>query len=119
MGKLYGFKRFISNKLNEYKNTAKVEVLPLKSVVDQFKTLEKGIKSLGYKVDFSQKDIKRVSEKYSICEFTVDDKKNKFLIFKNGTVYLSKETEDGYIGILMYYDDFLKGLKKILKEALK
>jgi hypothetical protein len=118
MEKLYNFKRFISNKLNEYKNATKVEVLPLKDVVEQFKLLEKGLKTLGYTIEFEQKDITREAENFSTCKFTIDGKQKKFLIFKNGTVYLSKENEDGYIGILGFYDEFLKGLKKILKEAL-
>jgi hypothetical protein len=118
MKNIFNFKKFISNKLNEYKNASKVEVLPLKSVIDQFKSLEKGINSLGYKVEFSEKDINRVAENHSTCKFIIDGKQKTFLIFKNGTVYLSKENEDGYIGILIYYDEFLKGLKKILKEAL-
>jgi hypothetical protein len=119
MEKLFNFKKFISNKLNEYKNVAKIEVSPLKTVVDQFNLLEKGIKSLGYNVEFLQKDIKREAENFLTCTFTIDGKKNKFLIFKNGTTYLSKDSEDEYIGILMYYNEFLKELKKLLKEVLK
>jgi hypothetical protein len=115
---IFGFNKFIINIINKYKNITKIENIHLKDVSDQFKLFEKGIKTLGYKVEFSQKNIKRIADNCSSCKFTIDYNEEIFLIFKNGTVYHTKESEDKYIGVLGYYDEFLKGLKKILKEEL-